>query len=507
MIKHLSIVLILFGLTGLWSCSKKDDSSPSPTKQYALVIKSGGQAVTVGNNFSFDAQLVGTDGTIIPITSGITYSSSNTEVATFTGTSVYGKGQGTATVTASYSYNGTIYTASVPLSIQAPSTVFAVNPWTIWWEADGTEFELNTIYFGTTTPTYTYASSDASIASVTSAGIVKVLKAGSCVITVTATNLTGSPSVQVPVLVFGEIAVPLPVSQVRITPGSYEMFKGEDKTFTAKAFNGSGNEVTGKTIKWSIRTTDSTDNGEAATIDQTGKVVALRVGEAAVYAEIEGIVSQANVTINPDFAMFIEPFSTSIGANKTQNFTLKTYQVDRVKYRAGAADAITLTTNPSNVQWLLPFNEIPGFPKPFTITTFNSDSCKLKASSSAMPGMPGFLLAFVNDDRYAAGGASVQVAVADDCDCGADNPSVASISVTSTNINMQIGFGFQVDIGAVAKNASGGTVTDAAIKYCSNNALVASVDFDGTITAVQPGSAIITVCVGSVKKEINVTIN
>ena len=116
MIKHLSIVLILFGLTGLWSCSKKDDSSPTPTKQYALVIKSGGQAVTVGNNFSFDAQLVGTDGTIIPITSGITYSSSNTDVATFSGTSVYGKGQGTATVTASYSYNGTTYTASVPLS-------------------------------------------------------------------------------------------------------------------------------------------------------------------------------------------------------------------------------------------------------------------------------------------------------------------------------------------------------------------------------------------------------
>jgi hypothetical protein len=285
------------------------------------------------------------------------------------------------------------------------------------------------------------------------------------------------------------------------------MFKGEDKTFAAKAFNGSGNEVTGKTIKWSIRTTDSTGNGEAATIDQTGKVVALRVGEAAVYAEIEGIVSQANVTINPDFAMFIEPFSTSIGANKTQNFTLRTYQVDRVKYRAGAADAITLTTNPGNVQWLLPFNDIPGFPQPFSITTSNSNSCTLKASSSAMPGMPGFLLAFVNDDRYAAGGASVQVAVADDCDCGADNPSVASISVTSTNINMQIGFGFQVDIGAIAKDALGGTVNGASIKYCSNNALVASVDFDGTITAVQPGSAIITVCVGSVKKEINVTIN
>jgi len=507
MIKNLSIILVLFGLTAFWSCSKKHDSSPTPaTKQYALIIKSGGQSLTIGNNFNFEAQLVGTDGTIIPITSGITYSSSNTDVATFSGTAVYGKGQGTATVTASFSYNGTTYTASVPLAIQAPSTVFAVNPWTIWWEADGTEFELNTIYFGTSAPTYTYSSSDASVASVTSAGIVKVLKAGSCVVTVTATNLTGSPSIQVPVLVFGEIAVPLSVKQVKIIPGSYEMFKGEDKVFSAKAFNGSGAEVTGKTIKWSIKTTDSTDMGEAATIDQTGKVIALRVGEAAVYAEIEGIVSQANVTINPDFALFIEPFSTSIGANKTQVFSLKTYQVDRVKYRAGATDAISLTSNPSNVQWLLPFNDIPGFPTVFTITVSNQNSCTLKASSSATPGMPGFLLAFVNDDRYAAGGASVQVAVADDCNCGTDNPSVASISVASTSVSIPAFFGSSA-INAAAKDALGNTVNGAEIKYCSNNALVASVDFEGTITAVQAGSAIITVCVGSVIREITVTVN
>jgi uncharacterized protein YjdB len=507
MIKNLSFLLILLGLSMFWSCSKKDDSSDNPApKQYALIIKSGGQSITVGNNFNFEAQLVGTDGTIIPITSGITYSSSNTDVATFTGAAVFGKGQGTATVTATYTYNGVTYTASVPLAIQNPSTIFTVNPWTIWWEADGSEFELNTIYFGTATPSYTYSSSDASIASVTSSGVVKVLKAGSCVITVTATNLTGSPSVQVPVLVFGKIAVPLPVSQVKITPGSYEMFKGEDKVFTTKAYNGSGTEVTGKTIKWSIKTTDSTDMGEAATIDQTGKVTALRVGEAAVYAEIEGIVSQANITINPDFALFIDPFTTSIAPDQSQTFSLKTYQVDRAKYRAGAPDAITLTTNPSNVQWLLPFNNIPGFPSPFSITSSNTNSCTLKASSSATPGMPGFLLAFVNDDRYAAGGASVQVAVADDCDCGPNNPSVSSISVASTNVSIPAFFG-NFAINAQAKDALGNVVSGAEIKYCSNNVMVANVDFEGNITAVSAGTAVITVCVGNVKKEINVTVN
>jgi hypothetical protein len=158
--------------------------------------------------------------------------------------------------------------------------------------------------------------------------VVKVLKAGNCVVTVTATNLPNQPKVEVPVLVFGEITIPLPVAQVKITPGSYEMFKGEDKAFSAKAFNGSGNEVTGKTVRWSIVTTDSAD-GVAATIDQTGKVVANRVGTATVYAEIEGIVAQANININPDFAMFVEPFNVSIAPNKSQTFTLKTYQVDR----------------------------------------------------------------------------------------------------------------------------------------------------------------------------------
>lgn len=507
---YTKILFIALLSTLLWSCKKDDDNTtPNSNVKYAMVIKSGGQAVTVGNTFTFEAQLVGTDGSIIPITSGITYSSSATSVATFSGSTVTAAGQGTATVTASYTYNGVTYTAQVPLSIQAPQTVFAVNPWTIWWEADGTEFELNPIYLGnpTTMPTYTYTSSDPTIASVTSAGVVKVLKAGSCVVTVKATNLSGSPTVEVPVLVFGEIAVPLPVTQVKITPGSYEMFKGEEKTFSAKAYNSSG-EVTGKTVKWWIKTTDSVDVGPAASIDQTGKVTAIRVGQASVYAEVEGIVAQANININPDFALFIEPFSASISANGTQNFTLKTYAIDRAKYRANDPTAISIVPNPSSVQWLLPFNDIPGFPSSFTITSSNSNGCTVKGNSSATPGMFGFLLATVADDRYAEGGASLMVGIADDCDCGSDNPDVASISVASTNVMLDfLPFPGSFALNAKALNSGGSEVSGADIKYCSNNISVASVDSDGTIQATGSGNATVTVCVGSIKKTINVMVN
>ena len=514
--KHLFYTFIAFVLaSGFWSCSKKDDSNPAPTptgsdKKYALVIKSGGQSISLGGNFSFEAQLVGTDGSILPITSGITYASSASGVLGISGSTITASGQGTTTLTASYTYQGSTYTASVPVVVQGPAGLFVVNPWTIMWEADGTEFELNPIYLGTQNPTYTYASSDASIASVTSAGVVKVLKAGSCVVTVTA-SLEGNPKVEVPVLVLGEPTVPLPVTQVKITPGSWEMFKAETKGFSAKAFKSDGSEVTGKTVKWSIRTTDSTGTGPAASIDQSGNVSAIRVGEAMVYAEVEGIVAQASITINPEYAFIISPLLSSLSANESKTFTLKTYQIDKLKYRANDPAAFSEIANPASIKWMLPFAQIPGFGSQFQITSSNSSTCTIKAKDNAFPGFAEFLLAYIeNDDNYASGVATINVALGGggNCDCGAENPSVASIAVSSTSFTLSsFPFPQTATINAMAKDAFGQTVSGADIKYCSSNEQVASVDFTGTITPIMAGTAQITVCVGSKSVLINVTVN
>jgi len=512
--KHLFFFLLFSILSaGFYSCSKDDDKAPAPSgsdKKYALVIKSGGQSISKGGNFTFEAQLVGTDGSIIPVSSGITYSSSASGILTISGNTVTGAQPGTTTITASYPYQGTTYTASVPMVVKPAAAVFAVNPWTIMWEADNTEFELNPIYLGgTTIPSYTYASSDASIASVTSAGVVKMLKAGSCVITVTA-SLEGNPKVEVPVLVLGKPTVPLPVSQVKITPGSWEMFKAETKAFSAKAFKSDGSEVTGKTIKWSIRTTDSTGNGEAASIDQNGNVTAIRVGEATVYAEIEGIVAQSTITINPEFASIVSPFMASLAAGESKAFTVKTYQIDKVKYRANDPNAFTEIANPSGLQWLLPFAALPGFGSQFEIQNPSSNGCTLKAKSSALPGMTEFLIGgLLNDDNYAPGVGTISVSLGGggNCDCGADNPQVASISVASTNVTLQALFGTPFDLNAQALNAGGIPVSGADIKYCSSNEQVATVDFNGSITGFMAGTAQITVCVGSVTKIVNVTVN
>jgi hypothetical protein len=92
--KHLFFFLLFSILSaGFYSCSKDDDKAPAPSgsdKKYALVIKSGGQSISQGGNFTFEAQLVGTDGSITPVTSGITYSSSASGILTISGNTVTG---------------------------------------------------------------------------------------------------------------------------------------------------------------------------------------------------------------------------------------------------------------------------------------------------------------------------------------------------------------------------------------------------------------------------------
>jgi hypothetical protein len=90
--------------------------------------------------------------------------------------------------------------------------------------------------------------------------------------------------------------------------------------------------------------------------------------------------------------------------------------------------------------------------------------------------MVGFLLAFVDDDRYSPGGSSLMVGVADDCDCGEVNPQVASISVASTNVSLSIISGNSFNLNAVAKDLAGNTVSGADIRYCSDNATGVSVN-------------------------------
>ena len=152
----------------------------------------------------------------------------NTDLITFSGNSVSTVGAGNAVITATVTVNSQQISVSVPIAVNLPSA-FAVAPGAIAIVANEESIQLEPVYLGTGNPgTYTYSSSNTSVASVNSSGLVTFPGAGQCVISVTAPGLDGQPTIEVPVYVTTIPSVSLPVSRVVVTPKVEEIFKNEE---------------------------------------------------------------------------------------------------------------------------------------------------------------------------------------------------------------------------------------------------------------------------------------
>ncbi len=482
--------LAIFAL--VFSSCKKDDTSDNKdgnnnsSGEYVLLIETGAQSLTLGSTLNYSAVLVKSTGEVTPAT-GITWSTSNQSIATINaGGAITTAGEGAITVTASVSVGGKTYSATVPLVIATPS-IFAVAPSAIIWGVNDGQLQLEPIYFGTETPSYSYTSSNNNIASVSSSGLITFSALGNCEITVTANGLTGNPEVVVPVMVVGAPTVPLPVTKVIVTPNAHDMYRGESMQYTAKAYNSNNAEVA-TTIEWKVL------DAEIGTINASGLFTAKAIGKTTIQAVAQGMVGQAEVIVNPDTTIIVNPIYVSVPSGGTQQFTAKTYKINR------ANKALTEIPNPVGLKWEMPS---------FGISTFDigtvDNTGKVTLKQSATPGMQSFVLAYVDGvETIDAGVGLISVGISDPCNCGPNNPNVASVSVTQTNLNLS--FGGQVKINAQALNSSNQPVTSAAIVYCSNNEAVATVDENGEVSATGLGTAKITVCVGDKKATVNVTV-
>lgn len=481
----LTASLLMFGLflvVGTGSCKKEDDAAD---KNYVLVIQNGAQKINPDQSVTYSAKLIDKDGNVTT-PSNITWTTSNSGVASISaGGVITAASEGMVTVTASVTIDGVTLTAKAPLGIYLPS-LFTVSPCAILYEVGGS-IQLEAIHLTTTgvvEPTCTYVSSDASVASVSSTGLVGFVKAGSCYITVTATSINGSPTSVVPVTVIAPFTVKLPVCRVEVNPTSADLFQNETKQLTAKAFNFDGAEVTGKTPVW------SSANTNVVTVSATGLVTPVNPGETFVYATIDGISGQANLVVNPDTLVVVEPFYVNIPAGGTRQFTAKAYHLTRT----------SATELPGvNFAWAIPNYGIDMF----DIATVSSTGL-VTMKSNAMPGMMTMVIAYDVNNMYVGGASAIIAAVADDCNCGAGNPLVDHITVNQTTVNLSLMGMVPFQITATAYDAQNNPVA-VDLVYCSNNIMAASVDSDGQIIAAGIGEAIIKVCAGSVYK--NITVN
>lgn len=164
-IKNGLLLLVIVLVTMLSGCKKKDNKTnePEPTTPTTpapsarLVIENGARSMPVGNNIAYSAKLVKTDGTILTLSSGVTWTSSNANAGSFSG-GIFTASAGEITVIkASYTLDGVTYTAEVPLSIEIPNTsIFAVLPSAIIYQAGTETIQLETVYIGSGSASYVF---------------------------------------------------------------------------------------------------------------------------------------------------------------------------------------------------------------------------------------------------------------------------------------------------------------------------------------------------------------
>ena len=131
-----------------------------------------------------------------------------------------------------------------------------------------------------------WTTSNAAVATVSSAGIVTGVAAGGPV-TITATAGTASGSSQVTVT-----AAQLPIASISLSQTSGGLALGQTLQLTATPRDATGNPLAGRTITW------TTSAAAVATVTQTGLVAAVGGGQATITAAAEGRSATALITVS-----------------------------------------------------------------------------------------------------------------------------------------------------------------------------------------------------------------
>ncbi|HEX8710663.1 MAG TPA: Ig-like domain-containing protein [Terracidiphilus sp.] len=211
----------------------------------------------------------------------------------------------------------------------------------------------------------TWQSSDATIASVSSAGLVRGLKKGSVTITATLNSVSGTGSVTVSAAA---------LSSISISPAVFTIASGQNKQLSAQAVydDGSTADVTSQ-VAWSSATPT------AATVDSNGLVTGVSAGSSVITASLDSKQStaQAAVTAAQLQSITVTPASASIATGQTQAFTANGIFSD------GSTTDIT-----NSVTWSSSAENIAAINATGLATGVSAGSAKIVATSGSVLSSP-----------------------------------------------------------------------------------------------------------------------
>ena len=151
----------------------------------------------------------------------------------------------------------------------------------------------------------TWATSDATKATVNTSGLVTAVAAGTATITATSETKTGTSTITVS---------PPPVASVTVTPAAATLGVGSTQQLTATTLDANGNTLSGRAVTW------ATSDATKATVNASGLVTAVAAGTATITATSETKTGISTITVSPPpvASVTVTPAATTLGVGTTQ---------------------------------------------------------------------------------------------------------------------------------------------------------------------------------------------
>jgi len=467
-VKRTSLVLVLSGLILLMGCGgggnsgssnpPSNPSSPAATLT-SLQLTPASQALAPGAGQQFTATGHYSDGTSKDLTSSAQWSSSDSNVASVSGTGMAtAVAFGVVTVTAQ---SGSLQaTATVNVSSAGTNlTAISISP-------AGASIPIHTTQQFTATGSYSdgssrdltglvsWGSSSTAAATIDVNGLLTGVAAGSTTISATLGSVTKSTTITV--------TVPT-IASISVTPVGLTLGIGINQQYTATASYSDGSTqdlVSG--VTWSSSSTS------VATINSSGLANTLAAGTTTITATVGSLSDTSTLTIVPAHLTSIEvsPSTPSIALGTTQQFTAVG------NFDDGSTQLLT------SVTWAASLVSISTIDAAGLATAVGTGTTTISATSGSVTGT-----------------ATLTVSTA----------TLVSLAVTPANSTMAIGTSKQFTATGTFSDTSTQDLT-ASVLWSSSQATVATINNLGLATSVALGSATITATLGTVSGSTGLTV-
>jgi uncharacterized protein YjdB len=496
--------------------------NPTPVNGVRLTPTS--RDLLVGQTLQLVAEPIDAQGAVLP-GRPVTFTTSNATVATVSATGVVtALAPGGTIITAASEGKtsvATITVSSVPIAsvVVTPSTNPLVVGQTTQLKAEPRDVSGQPL----TGRPVVWSTSAASVATVSSTGLVTAIAPGNATISAASEGRTGTASITVS---------PKPVSAVIVSPGQAGVTVGQTIQLSGQVTDDQGNVLAGRPI------TFTSGSPSVATVTASGLVTGVSAGSATITATSEGKTGTATVTVTPIpvARVIVSPSAPSVVIGQTVQLSVEAQAENgqplagRLASWSSGAPSIASVSNTGVVTALAPgiaviFVSVEGVVGSASVTVRQvpvetvvvtpptssvavGGAVQLSASVRDASGaeLPGRLVGWSSSDETIAvvsssgrvsalKTGSVTITASSEGKSGTAAVTVTAApvaTVTVTPPTASVTVGQTVTLTAQTLDVGGNQLAGRPITWSTSSATVATVTQAGVVTGVGPGTATIT---------------